>query len=244
MILGGLLAMGMGVNLGLLGGGGSILAVPILIHAFGLDVKTAIATSLLAVGTTSLVAVVGHARKGNVCWRTGALFGVFAMVGAFVGGRSAVFVPDAVLLLLFATTMVVTAAAMLRAGQVRGARRRQNVWKIAVEGLVIGGFTGLVGAGGGFLIVPALVILGGLPIHTAIGTSLLVIALKSFAGLSGYLAHVSIDGSVASLFLTAAALGALVGVALSPHLRADVLRRAFAVLVLAMGAGLLFGELI
>jgi hypothetical protein len=239
---GALLALGMGVVLGLLGGGGSILAVPILLYVIGLETKAAIATSLLVVGSTSLLAMLGHARQGHVLWRTGLLFAACAVGGAFGGGTLAAWVPAWLLLILFAALMVATATAMLgENGAPAGtAQPRHGAgWKIAVQGLVVGGVTGLVGAGGGFVVVPALVVLGGVPMHAAVGTSLLVIALNSFAGLAGYLQHVTVDLAVAAVVSVAAAAGALVGTATSARVSPPVLRRAFAWMVLVMGVAML-----
>lgn len=246
VILGVALSGVMGLVLGLLGGGGSILSVPILVYAFGLEAKTAIATSLFVVGATSLAALVPHARKGNVLWGKGALFGVFAMAGAFGGGRLAAFVPGFVLLALFAGMMVATAIAMLRGSgkceEHEGAVRAVVPWKVAAEGLVVGAFTGLVGAGGGFLVVPALVLFGGVSMRAAVGTSLLIIALKSFAGLAGYVSHVSVDPSLAVLVAAAAVVGSTLGASLSTRVRPDLLRQAFAWFVLAMGTAMIYQE--
>ncbi len=246
MTLGAILAVGMGLVLGLLGGGGSILSVPILVYAVGLETKVAIATSLFVVGTTSFVALIPHARKGNVLWSKGALFGGFAMAGAFGGGQLAAFVPGFVLLGLFSGLMVATAIAMLRdSGRCDDAGvspRGDAAWKVAIEGLLVGAFTGLVGAGGGFLVVPALVLFGGVPMHAAVGTSLLIIGLKSFAGLAGYLSHVAIDPTVAAVITGGAVMGSLGGAALSTRARPELLKKAFAWLVLGMGTAMLYQE--
>ena len=237
-------AAAIGLVLGLLGGGGSILAVPALVYLAGLDPKVAIATSLIVVGTTAGVAVVPHARAGNVAWRIGLVFAVSAMAGAFAGGAAAAYIPAKALLLLFAVMMVVTAGAMLRGrGELEPTAKELPVLKVLVEGLAVGGLTGLVGAGGGFLVVPALVLLGGMAIHQAVGTSLLVIALKSVAGLAGYLSHVQVDWALAGSFAGTAAVASLVGAALSKRVPAPKLRRGFAYFVLVMAALVLIQEL-
>ena len=184
------LAVFVGIALGLLGGGGSILTVPLLAYVAGMDAKQAIATSLLVVGVTSAVGAISHARAGRVQWRTGLIFGGAGMAGAYLGGILARFIPGTVLLIGFALMMIATAIAMLRGRKTVAAgdtTHRMPVPKIVAEGLVVGLVTGLVGAGGGFLVVPALALLGGLPMPIAVGTSLIVIAMKSFAGLGGYL---------------------------------------------------------
>ncbi len=239
------LAVFVGIALGLLGGGGSILTVPLLAYVGGMDAKQAIATSLLVVGVTSAIAAVSHARAGRVQWRTGLLFGAAGMVGAFAGGLLARFIPGTVLLIGFAVMMIGTAVAMLRGRTHAPAAgtRRLPVVRILVDGLVVGLVTGLVGAGGGFLVVPALVLLGGLSMPTAVGTSLIVITMKSFAGLGGYLSSVSIDWNLALAVTGAAVVGALLGSRLTSKVDPDVLRRAFGWFVLTMSSVVLGQEI-
>ncbi|MBH5334088.1 sulfite exporter TauE/SafE family protein [Streptomyces pactum] len=237
-----------GVSLGVLGGGGSILTVPILVYLAGQDTKEAIATSLLVVGVTGLAALVPHARARRVRWRTGLLFGAFSMAGAYGGGRLAEYLPGTLLLVAFALMMLATAVAMLRGP--RGGRERARsapaelpLKHIAVEGLVVGAVTGLVGSGGGFLVVPALAILGGLPMGIAVGTSLLVIAMKSFAGLAGHLAGVEIDWRLALTVTAAAVAGSLVGGRLAGRIPQDALRTAFGWFVVVLGVFVLAQQL-
>lgn len=239
------LAVLVGVALGLLGGGGSILTVPLLAYVAGMDAKQAIATSLLVVGTTSAVAAISHARAGRVQWRTGLIFGVAGMAGAFGGGLLARFIPGSVLLIGFAVMMIGTAIAMLRGRKDGGPtdpHHRIPVPKAIIEGLVVGLVTGLVGAGGGFLVVPALALMGGLPMPIAVGTSLVVIAMKSFAGLAGYLSSVTIDWRIAGMVTAAAVLGALVGSRLTALVNPDSLRKVFGWFVLVMSSVILFEE--
>ena len=245
MILALILSLLIGVALGLLGGGGSILTTPILIYALGVDTKPAIATSLVVVGITSLAAVLQHARAGNVVWKTGLVFGAAGMVGAYLGGFVATWVPETVLMLLFAFMMLATAVAMFRgrkAPEVGAVHADHPVWKIVAEGISVGVVTGLVGAGGGFLVVPALALLGGLPMQKAVGTSLLVIAMKSFAGYAGHAAHVSIDFQLAALVSGAAVVGSFGGSAIASRVPPDLLRRGFAVFVLVMAVFVLYPQ--
>lgn len=239
------LAVLVGVTLGLLGGGGSILTVPLLAYVAGMDAKQAIATSLLVVGATSAVGAIAHARAGRVQWRTGLIFGVAGMAGAYAGGLVARFIPGTVLLIAFAVIMIATAVAMLRGRKdfdPAAAPRAIPVGKVVAEGLVVGLVTGLVGAGGGFLVVPALALLGGLPMPVAVGTSLVVIAMKSFAGLAGYLSSVQIDWAVAGAVTAAALIGGLVGARLTAFVDPDALRTAFGWFVLAMSSVILWQE--
>jgi uncharacterized membrane protein YfcA len=239
------LAVLVGVALGLLGGGGSILTVPLLAYVAGMEAKQAIATSLLVVGTTSAVAAISHARAGRVQWRTGLIFGVAGMAGAFGGGLLARYIPGTVLLIGFAIMMIATAIAMLRGRKDVGPadpHHRIPVPKVIAEGLVVGLVTGLVGAGGGFLVVPALALLGGLPMPVAVGTSLVVIAMKSFAGFAGYLSSVTIDWRLAGMVTAAAVLGALLGSRLTSLINPDSLRKAFGWFVLVMSSVILVEE--
>ncbi len=247
LLLGLTLAILIGLSLGLLGGGGSILTVPILVYALGLETHLAIATSLLVVGATSLAALIPHARSGRVRWKTGFLFGGMSMVGAFAAGRVAHYIPGVILLLAFGAMMVVTAVAMMRKGKKPPAQAdpdaERSYVKILVEGLVVGAVTGLVGAGGGFLVVPALVLLGGLQMREAVGTSLLVIAMKSAAAFAGHATSVEIDYALAGMVTGAAILGSFVGAALAQKVPQDVLRRGFAWFVVVMAVFLLAQEL-
>jgi uncharacterized membrane protein YfcA len=240
------LALFMGAVLGLLGGGGSILTVPILAYVAGMPPAEAIASSLVVVGVTSLVGAMNHARHGGVDWKTGVVFGGVAMVGAFVGGRLAIFFPGWLLLALFAGLMVTTSIVMLRQkkSSPTQARSRAGMPLIAFEGFLVGAVTGLVGAGGGFLVVPALVLLGGLSMHKAIGTSLLVIAMKSAAGVAGHLSHVDVDWQLTGAVAAFAVVGSMFGARYTARISADTLRVAFAWFVLVMGTFILAKELL
>ncbi|GAB2928077.1 sulfite exporter TauE/SafE family protein [Micromonospora polyrhachis] len=234
------LAVLIGVSLGLLGGGGSILAVPLLVYVAGLEAKEAIATSLLVVGVTSAVAVLPHARAGRIRWRTGLIFGLAGMVGAYGGGRLAALIPAGILLTGFALMMLATATAMIRGrrraeGATAEATSELPLLRVVADGVVVGLATGLVGAGGGFLVVPALALLGGLPMPIAVGTSLVVIAMKSFAGLAGYLSSVQIDWGLAGAVTVAAVVGSLLGGRLAGRIPENVLRRMFGWFVVVMG---------
>jgi uncharacterized membrane protein YfcA len=233
------LAVVVGLTLGLLGGGGSILMVPLLVYVAGMDTKAAIASSLVVVGVTSAVSVLGHARAGRVRWRTGLIFGAAGMAGAFAGGLVGGHLPGRLLMGACAVMMVATAGAMLRGRKgvdPTAAHTELPVGRVVLDGAAVGLVTGLVGAGGGFLVVPALALLGGLPMTVAIGTSLLVIAMKSLAGLAGYLATVPIDWALTGAVTAAAVAGSLLGGRLVARIPAESLRRGFGWFVLAMGA--------
>lgn len=245
LILGAFLALLVGVTLGLLGGGGSILTLPMLVYVLGLAPKPAIAASLVVVGTTALTGMVAHARAGRVAFRTGAVFGLAGMAGAYAGGRLGVLLPGQVLLAGFAVVMLVTAVAMLRGRRepAAGAKHELSIPKAVAIGALVGVVAGLVGAGGGFLIVPALVIAGGLAMPEAIGTSLLVIAMQSFAGLLGYVGHVALDLRLIAVVTLASVAGSFLGARLARRLSPAALRKSFAWLVLAMALVMLSKQL-
>jgi uncharacterized membrane protein YfcA len=244
MWLGYVLSLLIGVSLGFFGGGGSILTVPLLVYVFGLDPKTAIASSLLVVGTASTSGAIHHWRAGNVNLRTGLLFGAAGMTGAYIGGRVGAYLDGTLLLLLFACMMVLTSVAMWQGRRARspGPATQGATVRLVLQGLAVGSFTGLVGAGGGFLIVPALTLWAGLSMHVAVGTSLLVIVLNTMAGFLGYLNHVQVDFKLIGAVSVIAIAGSFVGSALATKINPASLRRAFAVFVLAMAAFILVRE--
>jgi uncharacterized membrane protein YfcA len=236
-----LLAAFIGVSLGFFGGGGSILTVPLLVYVFGLDPKVAIASSLLIVAIASSSGALQHARAGNLRVRTGLLFGSAGMMGAYLGGRASAFLDGGVLLLLFACMMALTSVTLWR-GRRTVAPSETSTVKLCLQGLAVGLFTGLVGAGGGFLIVPALVLWAGLPMTAAIGTSLMIIVMNSTAGFLGYLSHVDVDFALVAGVGACAIGGSFAGSRLTRVVSPDNLRRAFAGFVLAMAVTILVRE--
>jgi uncharacterized membrane protein YfcA len=235
-ILGMLLAVLIGIALGLFGAGGSVLTVPLLLHVFGMAPKEAIATSLLIVAVTSIASVIPHLRLGNVRPVTAAVFGFAGMAAAYPGGHIARWIDGSLLLLLFAATMVYTAVAMWR-GRRGGAAPAASAHPhrtLALQGAAVGFFTGLIGAGGGFVIVPALTLLAGLPMPAAVGTSLLIIALNALAGFAAYAAHARVDYAVAASVAIAAVMGSWIGARLTLRVDPRALRRGFAGLILGM----------
>lgn len=235
LVVAAVLALLVGLALGMLGGGGAILTLPMLVYVLHVEAKTAIATSLFVVGSTSLVGTTFHARAGNVRWRVGAIFGAAAMAGAFAGGHLAHFVPGAALLVAFGAMMIVTATAMLRGRSSKAGGGKVALGRALALGACVGVLSGLVGAGGGFLIVPALTLFAGLGIVEAIGTSLFVITLQSFAGFAGHIAHVELDWRLAVVVSAAAVAGSVAGVYIGRKISPEGLRRAFAWFVVAMG---------
>lgn len=242
-------ALLIGVSLGLMGSGGSILTVPVLAYLVGQDEKVAIAGSLGIVGGISLVAGIPYARQRLVDWRSVSWFGVPGMGGAYLGAWLSQFVSGTVQISVFAGLMLVAALLMLRpmkeASTPTAPRSR---WKIVLEGLVVGTVTGFVGVGGGFLIVPALVLLGGLSMHRAVGTSLCIIALKSFTGFAKYLdvldaAGLRLDWQVLGVFVVVGVAGSFLGKAANSRLPQALLRRAFAAFLVVVGGYIVFQNL-
>ena len=239
------LAALIGLSLGLLGGGGSILTVPTLVYVLGFAAKAAIVMSLGVVGTVSLLGTLSHWRRGNVNLTMAALFGAFAMSGAFLGAHLSVYFSGAVQLVIFAVIMLLAAASMLRrqACAAKSAllpRKWLHFVTMALAGVGVGVLTGLVGVGGGFLVVPALVLLARVPMKQAVGTSLLVIAMNSAAGLAGYSGNVHVPWAFMGLFTTVATAGAFVGAYLIRFVSQHALKRAFAVFLVFMGGFILY----
>lgn len=246
--LGAALSLVAGVSLGMLGGGGSILTVPILVYALGVEPRGAIATSLVIVGVTSATGVLSHARAGRVEWRVGLLFGAAGMSGAALGGRLGKLVPPALLLVTFAGLVLATALAMLRKrpgpGPAPVTPPSRHLAPVLRNGFGVGLLTGLVGAGGGFMVVPALALFGGLSMPRAVATSLLVITLNSASGLaSATLAGARVDWALAGSMSVASITGSLLGARLGRNLSPERLRKGFALFIVALGVFILAREL-
>nr|WP_090277449.1 sulfite exporter TauE/SafE family protein [Mycolicibacterium komanii] len=238
-----------GVLLGLLGGGGSILAVPALVYGIGLGVEEAIPISLIVVATASAVGALPKIRTGHVRWRMAGIFAVAGIPAAVIGSAISRQLPPPVLLIGFAVVMVVAGIRMLadrgdtgtacevKAGQVNW---RRCLPRSIAAGFLVGLLTGLFGVGGGFLIIPALVVGLGVEMSTAIGTSLLIIVANSGAGLFSHLQGISADWSVTTVFVVAAMLASLLAGYFGAMVDTDRLQRWFAYLVFVVAAYVLF----
>lgn len=241
-----LLGVLIGAALGLLGGGGSILTVPIFVYVLGYGAKDAVAMSLAVVGITSLVGAVAHWRAAHVDLGAAALFGGAGMLGTWTGSRAAALVSGQVQMLVFAVVMLGAAILMVRRrpridehAAVAGTRSARAIGVMLGSGVLVGLLTGLVGVGGGFLIVPALV-LGGLPIRPAIGTSLLVIAANCAAGFAGYLGQVTLNWTSVGLVTAGTLPGIAGGTFAAQFVSQPMLRRAFATFLVLMAAFILY----
>ncbi|MCO4292687.1 sulfite exporter TauE/SafE family protein [Solitalea sp. MAHUQ-68] len=252
----------MGLTLGLIGGGGSILTVPILVYLFNVNTVQATAYSLFIVGLTSAVGSVSHFKQGNIDWRSVLLFGLPSVFSVFITRSFLVkFIPETVvsfgeitidksmfLLLLFAVVMLFAAYSMIKKPKytesINSKVTPDNILLIA-QGLFVGELTGLVGAGGGFLIIPALVLMANLPIKKAIGTSLVIIVLNSLVGfLSNHVGIQASDWSFMLKFFGIAAVGILIGSTLSKKVSNEKLKPAFGWFVLVMGSFIIIKELL
>ena len=234
-------AIAIGVSLGLLGSGGSILTVPVLVYLLGQDEKVAIAGSLFVVGSIALAGSLQFLRAGFIDWRNVFIFGVPGMVGTYLGALIAAFVPGIVQLSLFAVVMLLASYLMLRPVKLEDVRNEPRaVWKIAIDGLIVGVITGLVGVGGGFLIVPALVLLGGLSMHKAVATSLMIIALKSFSGFYKYLdvlekQGLDLDWQTLMLVTALGIVGSFAGAKMAHRVPQHKLKKGFGLFLIVMG---------
>lgn len=256
-------ALIMGISLGLIGGGGSILTVPILVYLFNIDPVLATAYSLFIVGFTSMFGSTSHIKQGNIHWRTALVFGIPSIISVYITRQFLVpLIPQEIIslgnylitkpilmLLVFAVLMVIASYSMIkpRKNQVDGAVKEVDYkyFLILFEGLGVGMITGLVGAGGGFLIIPALVILAKLPMKKAVGTSLVIIGLKSLIGFIGDVNGSSvIDWKFLMIFTSIAAVGIFVGSHLSKKVKDEKLKPIFGYFVLIMGIYILIKELI
>ena len=250
-IVGYIMALVIGISLGLIGGGGSILAVPVLAYLFSFDEKVATAYSLFVVGASALVGGFGQNKNNNVDWKTAIVFGIPAILGVWMVRHFLVpALPDVLFTFadynvtrrmgmfgLFSFLMLAAAYAMLSNKKRKGGTGevRYNYPLIIIEGLMVGGVTGFVGAGGGFLVIPALVVLANLEIKKAIGTSLIIIALKSLMGFFlGDALAMQIDWTFLLSFTSVAVAGIFLGVYLGKFMDGEKLKKGFGYFILVM----------
>ncbi|MFG0257652.1 MAG: sulfite exporter TauE/SafE family protein [Phycisphaerales bacterium JB043] len=244
-------ALLVGLSLGIFGSGGSILTVPVLIYLLVHDTKIAIAESLAIVGAIAFIGALPYARAGLVEWRTVVMFGVPAMAGTYLGAWLAGYVPGYAQLFVFAFVMLLASQRMWRKASGKQAsptsEEPRSIVKIGIDGLGVGALTGFVGVGGGFMIVPALVLLGGLPMRRAVATSLMIIALKSGVGFVKYLdvlrdAEGAIDWTTIGVFVAFGAIGSFTGKALGGRINQARLQKGFAVFLVVMACFILVRE--
>ena len=251
-----------GISLGLIGGGGSILTVPVLVYILGVNPVLATAYSLFVVGSTSLVGAVTYMKKGLMNYKTAIVFAIPSFIAVFLTRKFLVpALPDPLfsigeflitkssgIMVFFAFIMLFAAYSMIREKKGEDQEDQEKVKfnfpMIALEGSVVGLITGIVGAGGGFLIIPALVLLAKLPMKMAVGTSLLIIAAKSLIGFLGYLSTQTIDWPLLIMFTVLSIVGIFIGSALSKKINERVLKTGFGWFVLIMGIFIITKELL
>jgi uncharacterized membrane protein YfcA len=258
-IVGYLASIFIGIALGLIGGGGSILTVPVLVYFFSIDAVLATAYSLFIVGTTSVVGSFSYFKKGLVNIKTAIVFGIPSIISVFLTRAYIVpAIPEQIfsvgnfiltksifLMVLFAVLMIFASYSMIAKTVDQTSHKQQfNYPLILVEGTLVGMLTGLVGAGGGFLIIPALVLLSKLPMKEAVGTSLVIIAAKSLIGFFGESSDTLIDWVFLSKVIGLAVVGIILGTALSKRMDGEKLKPAFGWMVLVMGIYIIIKETI
>jgi uncharacterized membrane protein YfcA len=245
-----------GLLLGIFGSGGSIITMPALLYLLEVEPKSAIAMSLGIVAITATITAWQHWRRGNVNLKITVVFGLFGVIGTYAGARLGVVTPVVVQLTIFALVMYAAAWRMLKptalpksvgAAAVEcpdGSCLELDYRHIALHGIGVGVLTGVVGVGGGFLIVPALVLLSGLTMKQAVGTSLSIVAVKSFAGFAGYAGAVAIDYSLMAIFTVIAVAGSVAGSLVCHRLHADRLKKGFGVFLLLVASYILIKSVI
>lgn len=259
-MLGWAMAIVIGISLGLLGGGGSILTVPVLVYLLAVDPVLATGYSLFIVGASSIVGTATYLKKQLVDWKTALIFGIPSVAAVYAARKFIVpAIPNEILtvgdllitksvatMVLFAVLMIAASVSMIKKSDHKEETqlRKFNYPLILVEGVVVGVLTGLVGAGGGFLIIPALVVLSKLPMKMAVGTSLVIIAAKSLIGFVGDVQNQAIDWGFLLSFTGLAAIGIFIGSKLSEKIKGEKLKPAFGWFVLVMGFYILGRELL
>jgi uncharacterized membrane protein YfcA len=231
--IGFLLAFAIGLSLGLFGAGGSIVTVPIFHYVFGLAPHTAISSALLVVAITAALALAPHARRHHVCWRTGGMLATASIAAAYIGARVNAMIPGRALVIAFALVMVVAGVVMMRRRMTPASG--VSPLRFAVIGIGVGLLTGMLGAGGGFVLVPALVVAGGLGMRDAVGTSLLVVVVNALAAFAGAASHAPPRLDLVGPVTVLALAGSIVGARLAGRIAGTQLQHSFGALVITLG---------
>ena len=237
-----------GTILGLLGGGGSTLTVPVLVYALGFQPKTAIALSLGIVGTTSFIGSLNHFKRGHVVWKIIWPFGMASMTGAVIGVELSKLISGQMQLFIFAITLIISSILMFKGGVQPEKDHHKHDLSVGVitllvfQGLIVGCLTGLIGMGGGFMIVPALYLVVGLSMRQAIGSSLVIIVMNTAVGFYRYFDHVEIPWIFMGVFVFFTALGTFIGAHYSTKIPQRKLKKGFAVFLIFMGVFVLFNN--
>ena len=239
-----LLAALTGLSLGLLGGGGSILTVPILVYAAKIDPKVAVAMSLAIVGVTTLFGMLGHFKAKNIDFKLALIFGGATIPATFFGSFLSQFISGTIQLLIFSIIMIAAAVFMFKGKkEVDSQETRVHLPLTLISGLFVGTMTGLIGVGGGFLIVPSLMYFTETKMKKAVGTSLFIISFNSFFGFMSYLNKVEMPWEFMAKFTVCSVIGIILGSFLVPFIPQKALKKAFAVFLVLMGLFILFKNL-
>lgn len=239
------LGFGIGLSLGLMGGGGSLLTVPALVYLVGQTPQAAVTTSLAIVGANSLMGASFHRAQGTLNWKVALSFGGAGMIVSYLAAGLSTMMPEPMLLIAFAIVMLLVGSLMLARAD-RGSSEfflARPLPVIIASGAGVGMMTGILGVGGGFLVVPALVMLVGLPMQMAVGTSLIIIAMNSLAGFLGHAGDGSFNITLTVIFTIAGLIGTFAGARLSKRLPAEKLQKVFALFVIALALFLLYDNL-
>lgn len=233
------LAIPVGLTLGALGGGGAILTLPIFVFIAGIPTAEAVAMSLVTVGGASLPAAGLHYWRGNFHRRAALYFAATGVIASYFGSYLTQMVSQRMLLGIFAALMLIAGGAMIRRRSDLEQRSRCNIVRCLIIGAIVGGLTGFLGVGGGFMIVPALVLFAGIETKDAVGASLAIITLNAAAGLVGQIQHITIDWHLTLAFLGLTVLGMFAGLAVAEKVPSDLLKHVFGwlVIVLALTVG-------
>lgn len=250
LIIGYLMAIFVGFSLGLLGGGGSILTVPILVYVIHLPAKTSIALSLAIVGISGIAGILGHIKNKNIIFNVAGIFGFFTTIGTVAGTKIAAYIPGKIQLLLFSITMLAASVMMIRGRkEVKGTRSYsidlapRKLLFVGLQAIFVGILTGIVGVGGGFMIVPALVLLMNAPMNRAVGTSLVIITTNSLIGFYSYLQVIEIPWEFLLKFSSFSIIGIILGTAISHKVPETRLKKGFGYFLILMGVFVLIKNL-
>ena len=228
-------AVFVGLCLGLLGAGGSILIIPILVYILKIEPKVSIALSLAIVGMASLIGAYSHYKNNNIRFKTIVFFAPLTMLGAYLGSYLSAFISGRLQLILFALIMLSASFLMIKDQKKSVPLKRAPQGVFILSGFIVGLISGLVGVGGGFLIVPALVLLAGLPIQQAVGTSLAVVSMSALTGFSGYIGQLEIPWTLLFKFVFLSGIGVTAGSRLAPFVSQNKLKKTFGYFLIVMG---------
>jgi uncharacterized membrane protein YfcA len=245
VVLGFVSSICIGISLGLIGGGGSVLTMPVLVYLFGISPAQSSSYSLFIVGITSLVGAVQYLRNGQIDYHVGIIFVLPSILAVYLSRVYLLaLVSGSFMMLILAVFMILASYPMIRNKQLEATSAKAGLFELAVLGALIGALTGLMGAGGGFLIIPTLVLLARLSMKSAVGTSLFVIAIKSICGFAADFNKIDIHWNFLLPFTLLTVAGIAIGILLSSRVPGTILKKAFGWVMIFIGLGIFFKELL